>query len=320
MRTNFHILVFRFSSIGDIAMCVPVIDSLLENNENVKVTFATPRAFHSFFPKNERLNLIDFDKKKKHKGILGLIKFYRQYSKLKFDAVADLHYVLRTHILRILFGFGRLPTAKMNKLRAEKKLLTRKKNKKLFQLSHTCSRYAKVFEDLGFKVPLDFERKNFLGYSDVDKKGIGIAPLAKHNEKQLPIEKMTKVVKRLSAENKIYLFGGKEDRKILEQLKFENVENLAGKQTFVEDLKLMAKLEYVISMDSANMHLASLVGTRVVSIWGATHPYLGFLGYGQSMDDVVQLDNLPCRPCSVFGNKPCWRGDFACMQGLEILS
>jgi ADP-heptose:LPS heptosyltransferase len=69
----------------------------------------------------------------------------------------------------------------------------------------------------------------------------------------------------------------------------------------------------MISMDSANMHLASLVNLRVVSIWGATHPFAGFMGWGQSMNDTVQID-LYCRPCSVFGNKPCYRGDWACMH------
>ena len=65
-------------------------------------------------------------------------------------------------------------------------------------------------------------------------------------------------------------------------------------------------------MDSANMHMASLVGTRVVSVWGATHPYAGFLGYGQREADCIQR-NMPCRPCSVYGNKPCQYGDYRCL-------
>ena len=74
-------------------------------------------------------------------------------------------------------------------------------------------------------------------------------------------------------------------------------------------------MELVVSMDSANMHLASLFGVSVVSIWGATHPYAGFYGWNQSMENAVQID-LYCRPCSVFGNKPCYRGDHACMKHL----
>ena len=78
---------------------------------------------------------------------------------------------------------------------------------------------------------------------------------------------------------------------------------------------MMGQLDVMLSMDSANMHLASLVGTRVVSVWGGTHPYAGFLGWSQKTEDCAQLD-MPCRPCSVYGNKPCLRGDYACMNGI----
>jgi ADP-heptose:LPS heptosyltransferase len=77
----------------------------------------------------------------------------------------------------------------------------------------------------------------------------------------------------------------------------------------------MSHLNAMISMDSANMHLASLVGVPVVSVWGATHPYAGFMGWKQSPVNAVQLD-MPCRPCSVFGQKPCRRKDGACLRGI----
>jgi len=72
-------------------------------------------------------------------------------------------------------------------------------------------------------------------------------------------------------------------------------------------------------MDSANMHMAALTKTKVISIWGATHPYAGFAGFGQNQDDhFIQIPEteLSCRPCSVFGNKPCFRDDFACMNNI----
>ena len=75
----------------------------------------------------------------------------------------------------------------------------------------------------------------------------------------------------------------------------------------------MSLLHVMVAMDSANMHLARLVAAPVVSIWGATHPWAGFYGYDLPGDWAVQSD-LDCRPCSVFGNKVCHRGDFACMQ------
>lgn len=81
------------------------------------------------------------------------------------------------------------------------------------------------------------------------------------------------------------------------------------------EIAMMQQLDVMLTMDSANMHLASLVGTPVVSVWGGTHPYAGFLGWNQKDTDCVQLD-MPCRPCSVYGNKPCLRGDYACLKGI----
>ncbi len=78
----------------------------------------------------------------------------------------------------------------------------------------------------------------------------------------------------------------------------------------------MSHLDVMISMDSANMHLASLTGTPVVSIWGATHPYAGFVGWAQKPSNILQVD-LPCRPCSIYGNKPCARGDMECMHRIS---
>jgi len=68
------------------------------------------------------------------------------------------------------------------------------------------------------------------------------------------------------------------------------------------------------------MHLASLVGTKVFTIWGGTHPNAGFRPFLQNADEQmiqVPIEELPCRPCSVFGDKLCYRGDWACMNLIE---
>ena len=113
----------------------------------------------------------------------------------------------------------------------------------------------------------------------------------------------------------VFLFGGRGyEEAILEQWEFQypRVKSVVGKYALDNELALISQLDVLLCMDSANMHFASLVGTRVISIWGATHPYAGFYGYHQDSGDVIQ-ENLPCRPCSVFGQKPCLRGDWACM-------
>ena len=52
--------------------------------------------------------------------------------------------------------------------------------------------------------------------------------------------------------------------------------NTAGNLTLDEELALMSRLDLMIAMDSSNMHMAALSGTKVISIWGGTDPLTGF--------------------------------------------
>ncbi|KAA6316472.1 hypothetical protein EZS27_033221, partial [termite gut metagenome] len=152
-------------------------------------------------------------------------------------------------------------------------------------------------------------------------KWIGIAPFAKHKGKIYPLEWQEQVVAHFSKDLrvKVFLFGGgKTEQKILNEwvIKYPSVFSTADKLKMENELILMSWLDVMLSMDSANMHLASLVNVPVVSIWGATHPYAGFMGWNQSVENCVQVD-LECRPCSVFGNKKCFRGDYACLFSIK---
>ena len=308
-----RILAYRFSAFGDVAMIVPVLKEFLAQNPDTEIVFVSRKNFADLFDGVERLtfrgvNLDDY------KGFFGLRKLALELKKeFQPDFVADLHNVLRTKILSFFFK----KTATLDKGRTEKKLLTRKENKVKKPLKPTSERYADVFRKLGFTLKLSHQFPK----NSQQKSGIGFAPFAQHAGKMLPIEKSLDLVKILSKNHPIYLFGGgKKEVEILSkwEQELENVTSLAGKLSLKEELQKISELELMISMDSANMHLASLVGTRVVSVWGATHYFAGFLGYGQSENDIVEITDLACRPCSVFGNKPCFRGDYACLHQIEI--
>ena len=137
-----------------------------------------------------------------------------------------------------------------------------------------------------------------------------------------PLERMERVIQLLSQRNdlKIFLFGGGKTEKMqLDQwvAKYPQCTNVTGRlDGLKQELLLIRQLDLMLTMDSANMHLASLVATPAVSIWGATHPFAGFMGWNQSADNAVQVD-LPCRPCSIYGKKPCHRGDYACLNEIQ---
>ena len=122
----------------------------------------------------------------------------------------------------------------------------------------------------------------------------------------------------LMKEGSVVLFTCREkefEKELLEEWakKYTNTFSVAGKYSILNELKIISNLDVLISMDSANMHLASLVNTPVVSIWGATHRFAGCYGWKQNADNTVEVE-LSCRPCSVYGNKPCFRKDYACLN------
>ncbi|HEX2847601.1 MAG TPA: glycosyltransferase family 9 protein [Chitinophagaceae bacterium] len=325
-----HILVIRTSALGDVAMTVPVLKQLLQQYPALQLTVLTSPAFTPLFEPLERTIVYTLEKRGKHKGLLGIYRLFRELkAEHTFDAVADLHNVLRSILLRSLFKLAGIRTAKIDKGRKEKKELTSKQNKKLVQLKTSFQRYADVFSAIDLPFVLDTQQgvytqrplsDNTATLFQSGKKHIGIAPFAKHEEKMYPTEKTLVVISSLLSEpnNQVFLLGGgKDEIKVLAEWEkqFPGVVNLAGKFSFKEELAIISHLDVLISMDSANMHLASLFGVPVVSVWGATHPYAGFYGWGQKKENAVQMD-LYCRPCSVFGNKPCYRGDHACMEQL----
>ncbi|WP_265132006.1 glycosyltransferase family 9 protein [Chryseobacterium oranimense] len=312
-----RILAYRFSAFGDVAMTAPVFREFLEQNPDVEIIMVSRKNFESLFTdiQNVTFKGVNLDE---YKGIFGLTRLANELAKeFNPDFIANLHDVIRTKILDRIFRRKGFKVFKINKGKEEKEELTDVWNLNKVQLKKTVERYADVFRAMGFRVELSHKLRPTPG----PKSGIGLAPFAQHRGKMLPLEKSYELAKILAQKHPIYFFGGgKKETETLEKWEREipNTKSLSGKLSLSEELQKISELELMISMDSANMHLASLVGTRCVSVWGSTHPYAGFLGFGQSEDDVVQVKDLTCRPCSVFGDKECYRGDWACLEELNI--
>lgn len=331
-----HILIIRFSALGDVAMTVPVVYSLAKTYPQVRITVLSRGFARTFFEDlAPNVNFMEADIKGEYRGVRGLNALYRRLTAKKFTAVADLHGVLRSTYLRMRFNMARYNVAHINKHRSGKRALTSRSGKQLQQQPTSFQNYADVLARLGYPIDIRFtslfgnEGGNLnllpavIGPHNTGEPWIGIAPFAAHSGKVYPPEMMEKVVEM--AEEKypqcrIFLFGrGKDEDRIFPIWCARHsrcVHVGIHLENMYQELVLMSHLNVMVSMDSANMHMASLTATPVVSVWGATHPYAGFMGWNQSMDNAVQAD-LPCRPCSIFGNKPCLRGDFACMKGIK---
>ncbi len=314
-----HIAVMRLSAMGDVAMTVPVLRAFVKQYPEVKLTVISRPFFKPFFDGIPNLDFFAFDEKERHKGFLGLLRLYGDVKKRKIDAFADLHNVLRSKVVSLLFALSGKKRATVDKGRGGKKELTRAENKIFKQLPTMFERHAKVFEELGFPLDLsnpEFPEKAVLSAEITDligenyQKLIGIAPFAQYDSKVYPLDLMKEVIEKLAANssNKVLLFGGgKKEIEILNALAqpFENVINMAGKIKFQQELQLISNLDVMLSMDSGNAHIAAMLGVKVVTLWGATHPYAGFLPFNQSLENALTSDRnqYPKLPTSVYGNK-----------------
>ena len=309
----------RLSAMGDVAMTVPVLRAFVKQYPHIKLTVISRPFFKPFFNEIPNLEFFAFDEKERHKGFPGLLRLFRDVKKRKIDAFADLHNVLRSKVVSLLFALSGKKRATVDKGREGKKELTRSENKIFKQLPTMFERHAKVFEQLGFPLDLSnpvFPEKAALSteileiIGNKNSKLIGIAPFAQYDSKVYPLDLMKEVIEKLAENpaNKILLFGGgKKEIEILESLAqpFENVINMAGKIKFQQELQLISNLDVMLSMDSGNAHIAAMLGVKVVTLWGATHPYAGFLPFNQTLENALTSDRnqYPKLPTSVYGNK-----------------
>lgn len=336
MRTP-HILIIRFSALGDVAMTVPVVDSLARQYPDIRITVLSrgfARPFFEYMPPN--VSFMEADIKNEYSGVKGLNALFRRLLAKNFTAIADFHGVIRSEFLDLRFKLNHYNVAVIDKHRNGRRQLVSASDKQLKMQPSPFRNYSDVLYKLGYPVRLDF--KSIFANHPADltrlppelgrkrEKGeiwIGVAPFAAHEGKIYPPRLMEQVVTLLLKKHsgaKIFFFGGGEkEMEVFDEWRQKHkrclcASALAGNMS--TELIFMGRLDIMVSMDSANMHMASLTGVPVVTVWGATHPFAGFNGWGQSIDNAVQID-LPCRPCSIYGNKPCLRGDYACMKNIS---
>ena len=307
-----HLLVIRLSALGDVAILTPVLKAYALANPDVRFTVAAPPLLQPLFDGISNVDFLGVKKKQSSRAI------YQQLKSVGADTVADMHCVNRVNhalfLLRLdaLLHLHPLRVSRIRKGRLSRWLFLR--HLRTTPRRAQTERYADVFQRLGLTQLATLHSSPTTHPSSP----VGIAPFAQHNGKIWPFENTSRLALMLAEKGyNVCLFGSKEEASQLEALaaKHPNINSLAGKQSFAEELEIIRNLSLMVSMDSANMHFASAVGTPVVSIWGATHPDFGFYGWGQNRFNAL-CANLKCQPCSAYGNKPCRYGDYRCMTAV----
>ena len=325
-----NVLVIRLSALGDVAMTIPALYPVCKANPGTRFVMLTKKWPASMFhDRPGNLMVIGIDVKTEYKGVAGLMRLAKQLRHdYDIDAVADLHNVLRSRVIGLCMKLHGIPVVRLDKQRARRKALITHKTAE--PVTPTIDRYRNVFSQLGLLAPANFTRLydgKPLPASPIvpDKKPgqrwIAVSPFSAHEGKVYPLELMRQVVASLSEHENYQVFlmgGGKEEKIALRKMvgKNKRVISMAEiKHGFIDEFALLGKCDLMLTMDSANMHLASLMGVKALTIWGATAPSCGFLGYGQDAADDLQLD-MDCRPCSIYGERSCRYGDYRCLKNI----
>ena len=318
MKEKDRMLIMRFSALGDVAMTIPYVYALAETYPHLDIHFVTSSFFGKLFinpPKNLQIHSLNL--KKDYKGVAGILHLFSHLQKFHPQYVADLHNVGRTWIIDTIFKITGSRVVMLDKMRGTRKNVLKS------HIPHPpiLDRISDVFEKLGFPI----KAKNFTmdipgPMIKINHRAIGIAPFARYVNKTYPLALVEEMVDMLCKKGlNVYLFGGRgKEQVLLEKVaeKHTLCHSVAGKYSLPEELGIMKEMDLMVSMDSANHHLASLAGTRVISIWGATTPICGFMAYGQDEGDAVKL-NISCQPCSIAGSKECPKGDLECLRNLS---
>ena len=314
---NGKTLILRFSSMGDVVMTIPIIRCLEKKYPENKFIFVTRPKFRYFFDEFKNVKVFEVDLEKRHKGFLGLFNLFLDLRKLNPKRIADLHSVLRTNILSFLFRLIFTKVSVIDKKRKERKALIRKVNKIFKPLTPVHYLYQEVFNKLGFSI--DLTKDHFFPPSKIfnintknieigSGKIVGIAPFAKHSPKMYPLDLMQKIVSYIEDRHTVFLFGyGKLEMETINRWSsvFKNVYSSNELGGFENEIALISNLDLMISMDSANGHIASIYNVPVITIWGLTHPYTGFTTFNHDPNNQFcpNREQYPLIPNSIYGNK-----------------
>ena len=314
---NGKTLILRFSSMGDVVMTIPIIRCLQKKYPENKFIFVTRPKFTPFFKEFNNVETFEIDLKKRHKGFLGLFRLFSDLRKINPKQIVDLHSVLRTKIVTFLFRIFFVKVSVIDKKRKERKALIREENKIFKPLTPIHFLYQEAFNKLGFSIDLTKDHiyppsKVFnLDTNSIDIKSgklVGIAPFAKHTAKMYPLDLMQKIVSYIQEKHNVFLFGfGKLEMETINRWSdvFKNVYSCDFLKGFENEISLISNLDLMISMDSANGHIASIYNVPVITLWGLTHPYAGFTTFNSELENqfCVDREKFPLIPNSIYGNK-----------------
>jgi len=322
-------LVIQTAFLGDVVLTTPLLAALAERYGPVDIVTTPPAAsLVETHPAVRRA--IPYDKRGSERGLAGLLALARRLRAAGYEAAYLPHRSLRTALLALA---ARVPR-RVGFADGWPFLYTEARPRptdghEIDRLLALASAPAGAFAPRLYPTPAD-ERAvaQFLAGAGITREFVALAPGSIWGSKRWPY--YADLARRLAERAAVVVVGGPEDASLGEAILValggggggaggSRAASACGKLTVRQSAALIARARLLVTNDSAPLHLASAVGTRVVALFGPTVPEFGF-GPIAADDATLGVAGLGCRPCSDHGPPVCPLGHHRCMKELSVAS
>jgi len=317
-------LVIQTAFLGDVVLTTPLLETLAGRHGPVDVV-TTPAAAPLLETHPAVRRVISFDKKGRGRGLGGLFRLARTLRAERYEWAYLPHRSLRTALAAWL---ARVPR-RVGFADGWRWLYTdvRPRPKTGHEVDRLLVLAGPALTGGAMTLTTTAEDRAateaFLGAHGVEAPFVALAPGSIWGSKRWPYYR--ELGQRLAGRVGIVVVGGPEDAGLGEEVvravaggggRWRAV-NGCGKLTLRQSAEVIRRAAVLVTNDSAPLHVAQAVGTPTVAIFGSTVPAFGF-GPRGPRDQVVELDGLPCRPCSAHGPPSCPLGHHRCMRSLTL--
>ncbi|MBN1755518.1 glycosyltransferase family 9 protein [bacterium] len=325
-----NILVIQTAFSGDLILTTPFVALIRKYMPDSRITLLTTPVGEEIFRNNPNLDqILVYDKHLSQKTFGAFTKLARTLKVAGFSMALLPHRSFRSGLLSWLariprrIGFQKAPGAIFYSERVFR-------DPGQIEIVRICSLLKAIGHDPLALAPQLFPTKDdlerakdfFTAHNLLSDTHIivGIAPGSFWGTKRYPWQNYRKLITLLLQDSaiRIVLIGGRDDHELVEDIRFgmgERVINATGYGGIPATAALIGKFRLLVGNDSTPGHIASAVGTAVLTIFGPTVPEFGFSPYGE--DNRFLQVPLKCRPCSTHGPQTCPRKHHHCMTLIE---
>lgn len=303
------VLIIRFSSIGDILVCTPVI-RCVKLQWQAEVTFLTGEKLATLLADNPYIDHIQTDSQ-------GLLATRSWIAKSGFDVIIDLHKNRRSVLMTLAIGSK---VVRYEKLNWQKWWYVHTKQNNLPPL-HLVDRYFQALAPLGITndgLGLDYQTvplpNNLLLPPQFNVLILGAA----HRTKRIPLQQCRQWIE--SSRLPVICLGGPDVRNEGAELAKDNptkVVDCTGILSLGQSGTILSLATGILTGDTGMMHMAAALKKEMRVLWGNTTPAFGMYPYYGSQNQInwtsEEVADLSCRPCSKLGYDNCPKGHFKCM-------